>query len=332
MSTALTTHEESRELLPRPQNVKEAMELASTLSQSGLVPTNFKGKPNDIFVAMLWSHTLGIPIVQGLQYIAVINGKPSMYGDGLLAVVMASGKLIDIDEKIIGEGADAKAVCTVKRVGRSTPTVSSFSMKEANAAGLTNKPGPWKQYPKRMLKMRARSWALRDAFPDVLAGMNSAEEQRDAIDVEAHEVDNPMPAAPAPKMPRRKAVEKKAAPALEDQSTETVQEVLNPAPAVQPEPVAAEPAAAQKEEGVHVTEDGEIVDGAADPMNDTGKGDTAADLASVSDWMAIADKCASFGELNDLWKAIPNDLKETHPELKQHFTECKLKVTGGRAK
>lgn len=52
-------------------------------------------------------------------------------------------------------------------------------MDDAAKAGLKGKQGPWTQYPKRMMQMRARSWALRDVFPDVLRGMPVAEEVMD---------------------------------------------------------------------------------------------------------------------------------------------------------
>ena len=50
---------------------------------------------------------------------------------------------------------------------------------DANRAGLLNRSGPWKSYPDRMLKMRARGFALRDVFADALGGMISAEEAND---------------------------------------------------------------------------------------------------------------------------------------------------------
>ena len=52
-------------------------------------------------------------------------------------------------------------------------------MEDAKRAGLYGKQGPWQQYPKRMLQMRARAWALRDVFPDVLRGVHVAEEAQD---------------------------------------------------------------------------------------------------------------------------------------------------------
>lgn len=261
------------DFLPAPKSTAEALEFASTLAKSSLIPKNFVGRPNDVFVAMLWSHTLGIPVVQGLQYIAVINGKPSMYGDGLLAVVMNSGLLEDFKEEYRGEGEQLTAFCTAKRKGISSPTVATFSVAEARRAGLLGKPGPWQQYTKRMLKMRARAFALRDAFPDVLAGMAVAEEQED-IDVTPASPQTPTQEAEAParKMPRR-AVKKTSPeaeearvvepPVLENNPEPTASTVVPPVQVSEPEaaPVkssAAEAASVVAENLQHITEEYDI--------------------------------------------------------------------------
>jgi hypothetical protein len=60
--------------------------------------------------------------------------------------------------------------------------VAKFSVEDAKRAGLWGKQGPWSAYPKRMMQMRARGFALRDAFPDVLKGLITAEEAQDYPD------------------------------------------------------------------------------------------------------------------------------------------------------
>ena len=59
------------------------------------------------------------------------------------------------------------------------PTTRTFSQEDAKRANLWGKAGPWTAYPKRMLQMRARSFALRDSFPDALKGVGISEEVRD---------------------------------------------------------------------------------------------------------------------------------------------------------
>lgn len=223
------------ELLPAPKSTAEAMELAKTLASSQLIPKAFQQRPGDVFVAMMWSHSLGIPIVQGLQGIAVINGKPSLYGDALLAVCMGSGQMADIEETVTGSADNLTATCKVTRRGKPTPVVSTFSMADARAAGLLGKPGPWKQYTSRMLKMRARAFALRDAFPDVLSGIASAEEMQD-VEGTATEKATENITEQVAKMPRRRSKLPVQAP---KEGTEA--EVVKPAAPAQELPLPPEP-------------------------------------------------------------------------------------------
>ena len=157
-----------------PNNLESAMIFAEKICNTQLVPQNFRGKPADILVAMQMGKEVGLLPMQSLQSISVINGKPSMYGDSLLAICRSHPDFEDIVE----EGDDRKATCTVKRKGQ-TPTVKVFTIEQAVRAGLTSRSPVWKTYPERMLQMRARGFALRDAFPDALGGMISTEEASD---------------------------------------------------------------------------------------------------------------------------------------------------------
>lgn len=159
-----------------PNNLQEAMQIAGILAESDIVPKDYQRKPGNILVAMQWGAEIGLQPLQAMQNIAVINGRPSIWGDAMLALVRGSGLLDFIREEISEDGQ--KATVTVKRKNEE-PVASVFTMEDAKKAGLSGKQGPWTQYPKRMLKLRARSYALRDVFPDVLKGMAIAEEEKD---------------------------------------------------------------------------------------------------------------------------------------------------------
>jgi hypothetical protein len=161
-----------------PKTLGEAMEFSKLLAQSSMVPTAYKGKPADILVAVQWGAELGLAPLQAMQNIALINGKPSVYGDAALGLVKASAVCADVEEFLEGEGQAMVATCIATRKN-CKPVVAKFSVADAKAAGLWNKSGPWSQYPKRMLQMRARGFALRDAFPDVLKGLITSEEAMD---------------------------------------------------------------------------------------------------------------------------------------------------------
>ena len=157
-----------------PSNIGEAIQLAELMSKSGIVPKDYQGNPGNIIVAIQWGAEIGLPPLQAMQNLAVINGRPALWGDAVIAIVRGSGLLESISEDI----GDTSATCTVKRRNEQ-PVSRTFSMDDAKRAGLSGKQGPWSQYPKRMLQMRARAWALRDVFPDVLRGVHVAEEAQD---------------------------------------------------------------------------------------------------------------------------------------------------------
>ena len=179
-----------------PRNFDEAWRLAEILADSELVPKDFRGKPGNCLVGMQWGHELGLKPMQSLQGIAVINGRPSIWGDTLLAIARSSPLCEYITE---GMDADGTAWCKAKRRGE-PEQVRTFSDADAKTAGLQGKAGPWVTNPKRMKQMRARAFALRDVFTDVLRGMHMAEESVD-LPTERHmgPVDEVPPPAPAPK-------------------------------------------------------------------------------------------------------------------------------------
>ena len=165
-----------------PATITEAIQFSEMLASSQMVPRAYQGKPQDIMVCVQWGYEIGLAPMQALQNIAVINGKPSVYGDAAMALVQASPVCEDIEEYFEAEGTpNPVAVCVAKRKGRK-PVVAKFSVEDAKRAGLWGKQGPWSAYPKRMMQMRARGFALRDAFPDVLKGLITAEEAQDFPD------------------------------------------------------------------------------------------------------------------------------------------------------
>ncbi len=157
-----------------PRNFEQALTFSDYLAESDMVPKDFKGKPGNCLIAIQWGAELGLKPLQALQNLAIINGRPSLWGDAVIALVRSS----PLCEYVIESDDGTAATCRVKRRGEPEQS-RTFSMDDAKAAGLQGKQGPWSQYPKRMRQMRARAFALRDVFPDVLRGLPVAEEVMD---------------------------------------------------------------------------------------------------------------------------------------------------------
>jgi len=79
----------------------------------------------------------------------------------------------------------AAAVCTFWRRGQVEPTTRKYTVAHAKKANLWGKAGTWQTNPDRMLQMRARGFAARDCFPDVVRGIRTVEEMQDVTPTDA---------------------------------------------------------------------------------------------------------------------------------------------------
>jgi len=181
MSTEITSRK-SGGLVMRPANLGEAMQMATMLAKSEMVPKAYKSRPEDVLVAMMLGSELGLNPIQALMNIAVINGRPCVWGDALPALAQNHPAWGGMEESF--DDATMTATCTVWRKNGPRHT-QSFSSADAQKAGLWDKAGPWKAYPKRMLQLRARGFALRNQFADALAGLITREEAADIPDERA---------------------------------------------------------------------------------------------------------------------------------------------------
>lgn len=159
-----------------PQSLDEAFRVAHAIAASGLAPKGLD-RPEQVMVAIMAGAELGLAPFQALQSFAIVNNRPTLWGDGLMAVARAQG--IRAAETLQGEGDAMVATCAVTRPDTGEQIERTFSVADAKKANLWNKPGPWQQYPRRMLQMRARAWALRDGCADMLRGFQVREEVED---------------------------------------------------------------------------------------------------------------------------------------------------------
>lgn len=158
-----------------PQSLEDCYRLASAVIKAKMTPRGID-TPEQATIIIMRGLEVGLTPFQALDKIALVNGRPTIWGDGALGLVLASGLCEDLTEHIEGQGDGRVAVCRTWRKGREKPITGKFSVSDAKAAGLWGKQGPWQQYQERMLQMRARAYALRDGYADVLGGLYMREE------------------------------------------------------------------------------------------------------------------------------------------------------------
>jgi len=194
---ALEAHDEGRVVAIIPRSVEECYRMAQAMQLAGMVPKGYESKRGDpkeetskMMIAIMFGMERKIPPVTALTMIMIVNNRPSIWGDGAAALIHKSGKAEYIKEWFENENYDEQtgqpvalwtAWCEVKRRDQDEPVKRSFSMADAKRAHLIGNPKKaiWMQYPQRMIAARARAWAFRDGFADVLAGLRLYEEERD---------------------------------------------------------------------------------------------------------------------------------------------------------
>lgn len=171
-----------------PRNVEEVGRVADAIMAAGMVPSSFENSESKvtkakIMVAIMKGLEVGFGPITALSTICIINNKPSIYGDGAVALCDRSGSVEWVRQYYKGTEPedDWTAFYEIKRRGHEQPYVGHFSVKDAKRARLWNNPRRqvWCDYPQRMLLARARAYALREGFADFLMGLAIAEEQQD---------------------------------------------------------------------------------------------------------------------------------------------------------
>jgi hypothetical protein len=161
-----------------PKDMEEAYRLAKAICVAGMAPRGMDS-PEKCMISIMRGMEVGLTPMMALDKIAIVNGRPVIWGDGAMGLVRGSGVCEWVKEYMEGEGDNRAGVCIAKRRGEPEPIERRFSVAEAKKANLWGKSGPWQQFPDRMLQMRARAFCLRDLFADVLGGLYLREEIED---------------------------------------------------------------------------------------------------------------------------------------------------------
>jgi hypothetical protein len=179
-----------------PTNFEEVQRMAAMVVAAGMFKATDKNQAvAQATMALMQGLEIGISPMQAANGIAIINGRPCIWGSLVPALIWKAGHRIE--EWVVGEEMEMVAHCRITRSDNDIAIERTFSMKEAKAAGLLDKPGPWKQYRRRMLAMRARGFAANDGVPDVLRGMYTVEEMQDVTEEHRGEARG-LPDIPAP--------------------------------------------------------------------------------------------------------------------------------------
>lgn len=214
-----------------PQTFEETMRVARAVVASGLAPAALIGKKTGddaaaaVAVCIMSGAELGLKPMVSLRSFTVINGKPALYGDGLINVVRQSGKVAFLKTGYEMRDGQMIGYCHAKRSDTGEESRVEFTQAQAERAGLWDdrptirkqvwennqkvwKDGqpndaPWYKFRERMIAWRAAGYCLRELFGDVLGGIRDEFEAREIADADEMRDITPAerPAPPKPPIP-----------------------------------------------------------------------------------------------------------------------------------
>lgn len=169
-------------------NFNEAYRLAKCIHVSNLAPKQLD-TPEKILVVILSGSELGMPPMRAMDAFGVINGRARMYGDAAMSLIRGRNVLEWKKEWFTGTPFQEDYTAHAQYKRRNDPEIheAEFSVFDAKTAklwgklGRSGEPTPWVTFPKRMLMFRARTFAIRDGFADILGGIGIFEEHADSV-------------------------------------------------------------------------------------------------------------------------------------------------------
>lgn len=190
-------------------------EMAREFQQSGALPKNMTVQ--QALMAIQAGREIGMMPVAALTYIAFVNGRATLFGDGAIMQVVRAGHKVDFTNC-----DDKTATCTITRRDDGRSMTATFTMDMAVKRGLTAKGGPWVTAPENMLKFKAFHMIAKFIVPDALHGMGIYEVE--AAEIEGATVTSFKDEQPTVNAPAKTGKLKPLAERLVEQKKEDVVE------------------------------------------------------------------------------------------------------------
>jgi hypothetical protein len=159
--------------------MKEALRFSEIMAQSDIIPTHYRGKPANVFIAMQTAFRTNLDPMQVMQNTFIVSGKLGMSSTFAISLANSSGLFEGgIRYRIEGAGDDLK-VTAYANLKKSGAEISyTISMREAQAENWTKNP-KYRTLPELMLRYRSATLLIRTHVPEVINGMHMVEEIED---------------------------------------------------------------------------------------------------------------------------------------------------------
>jgi hypothetical protein len=261
-------------LLPSKEELEIMRETANLFIQAGFLPKHLD-TPEKVIVTMMVAREIGVPMHYGLSKLYPVDGKVSMQGELMLALVKRSGlygyrflKATE-DECVFEiwprEHPDEKYTASATMAFAKSHKWDFQEWWNKNAGRMEGKQKqPWAKFPAHMLKWRCVSDAVRVVCPEIIAGMYTPEELGADVTVADDGSVDVMD-------PDRVSVTVDASDGSTPQSGATHPKAAGKGSGTRAKPATAKPEPAPApEEPEYDAETGEIIEGDFEPEGDAG--------------------------------------------------------------
>ena len=164
-----------------PDDIDALKQHAKIVAASGLVPEHFKKYPQAVYTAVGLAKSMGEDPVYVMQSIFFIGGKPGWNSSFLLSRLRRTktirGTVRYLIEDTEKDGLTVRASCIDAETGDEiVGPAATMRMAEDDKWTKNSK---YKSMPEIMLRNRALAFLARYQYPDILAGLPTADELQD---------------------------------------------------------------------------------------------------------------------------------------------------------
>ena len=158
---------------------KQLWDFANALSRSTIIPKAFQGNAANCFVALDMANRLGASPMEIMQNVYVVHGTPGFSAKYAIGMANKSGVFkgpICFEETGKGDNLSVTAYAIVRETGQRVEFTCDMNMAKAEKWSTNPK---YKTMPGLMLRYRAATLLIRTSCPEVLLGMQTADELED---------------------------------------------------------------------------------------------------------------------------------------------------------
>lgn len=163
-------------VLPSPAEWEATMVMARTIAETTFVPRAYRGNPEAVVAGILYGREIGLGPMVALQKVHIIEGKPSLAAEEMLAQMRRGGVII-----LASESTRDRAWIHARRRDTGEEAEVEWTIQDAIEAGLTSKDN-WSKYCVDMLWARCVGRLCRRLGSDLVGGMVYAKEEMEDWD------------------------------------------------------------------------------------------------------------------------------------------------------